>query len=165
VGINQLQLEPYQLRVLSVADLETIAEFETRASDYSLFMTGELPKAENARELFSQPDSQVFGVFLEQALIGILQVLSFEPNIEAIGLLLLEPAHRRAKLGTRVFEAYRTWALARGIQKLIVTVSLEDVVANAFWFSLGFELSDKTPVSTNFGGKIQVMQDLELVIA
>jgi GNAT superfamily N-acetyltransferase len=161
VPINNL-LEPYHIRGLNLSDLETIAEFETRASDYSLFMTGRLPKPEDARNLFSPPQAKVFGVFFEQDLIGILQILNLEPEIEVIGLLLLEPTYRQAKLGTRVFEAYRSWAVTRGIQKVIVMVALEDTAANAFWLSLGFEMAASTPEPVLFGSKTHVMQQLEL---
>lgn len=163
IPLNELQakLEPYQIRRLTFNDFALIGEFETRASDYSLFMTGLLPKPEDALELLSQPNSLAFGVFLEQGLIGILQVLQLEPQIDAIGLLLLEPSHRRKKLATRVFEAYRTWALTRGIRKIVVSVSLENSVANAFWCSLGFEFGVSNPEPASFGGKTQVMQNLE----
>jgi hypothetical protein len=56
----------------SAFNFELIAAFEARASDYSLCMTGFLPKPERALKLLLQPKSQVFGVFLEKCLIGIL---------------------------------------------------------------------------------------------
>ncbi len=139
-----------------------IGKFETRASDYSLFMTGLLPKSEDALDLISQPNSSAFGVFLEQNLIGILQVFRLKPEVEAIGLLLLEPNQRRKKLATRVFETYRIWALARGVQKILVSVSLENTVGLAFWYSLGFEFGLSNPEPAFFGVKTHVMQNLEL---
>jgi GNAT superfamily N-acetyltransferase len=156
------ELEPYSIRRLNFDDFEWIAQFEARASDYSLFMTGLLPKPEDALDLLSQPNSLVFGVFLEACLVGILQVFQLEPQIDAIGLLLLEPNHRRKKLASNVFEMYRIWALTRGVQKIVVSVSLENTVGLAFWCSLGFEFGVSNPEPAFFGVKTHVMQNLEL---
>lgn len=156
------ELEPYLIRRLTFDDLALIGEFEARASDYSLFMTGLAPKPEDGLELLSQHNSLVFGIFLEQCLIGIFQVLKLEPEIDAIGLLLLEPSHRRKKLASKVFKAYRAWAFTRGVQKIVVSVSLENPAANAFWCSLGFEFGDSQQELAFFGFKTHVMQNLEL---
>jgi GNAT superfamily N-acetyltransferase len=138
-----------------------ISEFENRASDYSLFMTGFLPRPEDAKDLFEPEGAQVFGVFLERHLIGILQVIWLELKTDAISLLMLDPQYRRHKLGTRVFEAYRIWARSRGIQKTIIFVSLDHQPAIAFWLALGFGLSPNPPEAVTFGAKTHVMQELE----
>jgi GNAT superfamily N-acetyltransferase len=147
---------------LTFDDFEWIAEFEARASDYSLFMTGLLPKFGDALDLLSQANSSVFGIFLEACLIGILQVFQLKPEVDTIGLLLLEPNHRRKKLATRVFETYRIWALTRGVQKVVVSVSLENTIGLAFWCSVGFEFGLSNPEPAFFGVKTHVMQNLEL---
>ena len=101
------------------------------------------------------------GVLLEWHLIGILQVICLELKTDVISLLLLDPQHRRNKLGTRVFEAYQTWAVSREIQKTIVFVSLANQHATEFWLSQGFQFGSSQPEAVMFGSKIHVMQELE----
>jgi hypothetical protein len=61
-----------------------------------------------------------------------------------------------------VFEAYRTWAVTRGVSKMMISVSLENTTANAFWLSVGFELDSTNPTLRLFGAKTHVMQDFKL---
>jgi GNAT superfamily N-acetyltransferase len=162
--MTQAILEPFQLLPLGMADLEVVFALETRASDYSLFMTGFLPDIEDTKELFLLPDSQVLGLYLEQDLIGLLQVFLLEPNVDAIGLLLLDPKYRRQGLGSRVIQSHLTWATSRGIAKIVVSVALEDTTAMAFWLALGFVLGASNPEPMMFGDKTHVMQELELLL-
>ena len=161
VPINNLQLEPYSIRQLGLDDLQTIADLETRTNDYSLFMTGFLPSLENAKDLFEPEGVHVFGVFLEQSLIGILQIITFQLENEIIGLMLLDPEHRRMKLGTRVFQAYRNWVESRGIAKTTIFVSLENQNAIEFWLVQGFVFTSSNAEAVTFGKKTHVMQELE----
>ena len=60
-------LELYAIRHLSLDDLGILADLEARASDYSLFMTGIAPQADDVRSLFETYHYDqvfVFGVFL-----------------------------------------------------------------------------------------------------
>ena len=159
--INGFPLEPYSIRKLDSSDLEVISDLETRASDYSLLMTGFAPKPEDARDMFDPEGVQVYGIFLERHLIGILQVICLELEKDVISLLLLDHIYRRNKLGTRVFQAYQTWASTRGIAKTTVFVSLEHQSAMAFWLSQGFGFGSSNPEAVTFGNKTHVMQELE----
>jgi GNAT superfamily N-acetyltransferase len=157
-------LELYTIRRLSLDDLEILANLETRASDYSVFMTGVEPRADDVRALFETHHYDqvfVFGVFLEHLLVGVLQIFNLEIHTDFLGLLLIDPAHRQAGLGTRVFETYQTWAANRGVKQIFLTVPLENTVFR-FWFDLGFEPTSSDPIAVSFGLKIQVMQEMRL---
>ncbi len=157
-------LESYTIRRLGLDDLEILADLEARASDYSLSMTGVVPRADDVRALFETHHYDqvfVFGVFLEHQLVGALQVFTLQPHTDVLGLLLIDPAHRRAGLGTGVFETYRNWTKNRGVQQAIITVPLEATVFR-FWFQLGFEPTSSDPMAVSFGLKTQVMQEMRL---
>jgi GNAT superfamily N-acetyltransferase len=157
-------LELYTIRQLSLADLEILADLETRASDYSVFMTGIEPRADDVRALFEKyhyDQVVVFGVFLEHQLVGVLQIFNLEIDTDFLGLLLIDPAHRKAGLGTQVFETYKTWAANRGVKQIFLTIPLENTVFR-FWFDLGFEPTSSDPIAISFGLKTQVMQEMRL---
>jgi GNAT superfamily N-acetyltransferase len=157
-------LELYTIRQLSLVDLEILADLETRASDYSVFMTGIEPRADDVRALFETHHYDqvfVFGVFLEFELVGVLQVFNLEIHTDFLGLLLIDPAHRKAGLGTQVFETYKTWAANRGVKQIFLTIPLENTVFR-FWFDLGFEPTSSDPIAISFGLKTQVMQEMRL---
>ena len=157
-------LELYTIRLLNLADLEILADLEARASDYSLFMTGVAPQADDVRALFETyhyDQAFVFGVFLEHVLVGVLQVFNLEIQTDFLGLLLIDPAHRQAGLGTQVFETYKIWAKDRGVKQIFLTVPLENTVFR-FWFHLGFEPTSSDPIAVSFSLKTQVMQEMRL---
>ncbi len=157
-------LELYTIRHLSLDDLGILADLEARASDYSVFMTGISPQADDVRALFETfhyDQVFVFGVFLEYQLVGVLQVFNLEIDMDFLGLLLIDPAHRQAGLGTRVFETYKIWAKDRGVKQIFLTIPLENTVFR-FWFQLGFEPTSSDPIAVSFGLKTQVMQEMRL---
>jgi GNAT superfamily N-acetyltransferase len=154
----------YTIRRLGLDDLEVLANLESRASDYSVFMTGIAPQIEDVRALFETHHYDqifVFGVFLEHQLVGVLQVFNLEIHTDVLGLLLIDPAHRQTGLGTRVFETYRNWAANRGVKQIFLTIPLENTVFR-FWFHLGFEPTSSDPIAVSFGLKTQVMQEMRL---
>lgn len=154
----------YTFRRLSLADLEILADLEARASDYSLFMTGVEPQADDVRALFEKYHYDqvfVFGVFLEHELVGVLQIFNLEIQTDFLGLMLIDPDHRQAGLGSGVFETYKTWAKDRGVKQIFLTVPLENTVFR-FWFHLGFEPTSSDPIAVSFGLKTQVMQEMRL---
>jgi GNAT superfamily N-acetyltransferase len=157
-------LELYTIRPLSLDDLGILADLEARASDYSLFMTGISPQADDVRALFERHHYDqvfVFGVFLEYQLVGVLQIFNLEIDTDFLGLLLIDPDHRQAGLGTRVFETYKIWAKDRGVKQIFLTIPLENTVFR-FWFHLGFEPTSSDPIAVSFGLKTQVMQEMRL---
>jgi GNAT superfamily N-acetyltransferase len=153
-----------EIRQLSLDDLEILADLEARASDYSLFMTGIEPQADDVCALFETHHFDqvfVFGVFLQHGLVGVLQIFNLEIHTDFLGLLLIDPAHRKAGLGTRVFETYKTWAANRGVKQIFLTIPLDNTVFR-FWFHLGFEPTSSDPIAVSFGLKTQVMQEMRL---
>ncbi len=157
-------LELYTIRRLGLADLEILADLEARASDYSVFMTGVAPQADDVLALFETHHYDqvfVFGVFLEQQLVGILQIFNLEIDTDFLGLLLIDPDHRQAGLGNQVFATYKIWAANRGVKQIFLTIPLENTVFR-FWFHLGFEPTSSDPIAVSFGLKTQVLQEMRL---
>ena len=119
-----------------------------QAPTYSLNISGELPSSNAAAEVFSAiPENFnydkkfVIGVWLENELIGIMDLLRGYPNNETamLGLLLLKEKYQGKGLGKKSFEELlifiNSWA---EINKMRISVIENNRQVLEFWHSLGF---------------------------
>lgn len=65
------------------------------------------------------------------------------PGEAIIHLLLIDPAHRRKRIGTEVYRAYADWVKRGGTRA--ITLTLTDPASCPFWEQLGFAVVDNGP--------------------
>lgn len=121
----------YATRLLRPPDLPALQELFERAADYFEIATGNPPARDEAPRAFvagppgkAVDDKRVIGVFAGRELVGVLDALTGwpDPATWTMGMLLLDPAHRCAGLGSAVLEAYEAWAAAEGAATLRTAV-------------------------------------------
>ena len=122
----------YLTRLLHPPDIGAAQALFERASDYFEVATGAPPARDEATRAFvagppskSVDDKSIVGIFdRHNELIGILDALvDFPANGDwTMGMLLLDPGHRGAGLGTVVLEAYEDWAVGRGAKRFHTAV-------------------------------------------
>jgi diamine N-acetyltransferase len=132
----------------SPADRAALQAVVDAAPIYSLRLSGQLPSPTAAEAICtalppakSLRDKYVFGVHLDQAMVGCVDLIRGYPqaDIAFIGLLLLDESHRRVGIGRAAFQCIervvRDWPECRRIRLSIVRAN-DDVMP--FWSSLGF---------------------------
>ena len=122
----------YFTRLLHPPDIRAAQAMFERAADYFEVATGARPGRDEATRAFvagppskSVDDKRILGVFdRHNELIGILDALVDFPAVGdwTMGMLLLDPEHRGAGLGTVVLEAYEDWAVGQGAQRFHTAV-------------------------------------------
>ena len=122
----------YLTRLLHPPDIRAAQALFERAADYFEVATGAPPAGDEATRAFvagpptkSLDDKRIVGIFdRHNELIGVLDALvDFPANGDwTMGMLLLDPEHRGAGLGTVVLEAYEGWAAGRGAKRFHTAV-------------------------------------------
>lgn len=122
----------YSTRLLAPPDLRDLQQLFERAADYFELTTGRPPARDEAPRAFvggpptkNVKDKRVIGVFApEEMLVGVLDALTDwpEPGVWAMGMLLLDPAHRSRGLGRAVLAAYEAWAAGEGARSFRTAV-------------------------------------------
>ncbi len=140
---------PVHARPLTVEqDAETLQQLYDRCVEFALLSDG-MPAAPTAgrNEFTAVPegwtlaDKFVFGIFAAERLIAVLEGIRHypEPGSHWLGLLLLDPDHRRQGLGSACYRAFERWARAEGAGEIQLTVIEDNTPALAFWARMGFE--------------------------
>ncbi len=123
----------YDTRPLAPPDLGDLQSLFERCSDYFQVATGAPPHPEEATRAFvagppskSLDDKRVIGVFHDGTLVGVIDVLVDwpEPNVWSVGMLMLDPHHRKKGLGAQLVTALEDWGGqngARSYRTAIVT--------------------------------------------
>ena len=122
----------YLTRLLHPSDIRATQAMFERASDYFEVATGAPPARDEATRAFvagppskSVDDKRIVGIFdRHNELIGVLDALVDFPESGdwTMGMLLLDPEHRGAGLGTVALEAYEDWAVGRGAKRFHTAV-------------------------------------------
>jgi GNAT superfamily N-acetyltransferase len=93
-------------------------------------------------------DKFVFGLYAEgnQRLLALLDVVRGfpEPDEWIIGMLLVDPDHRRAGLGARLVAAFEQWGRGQGAAGLRLVVQQQNPEALRFWQRQGYEVTGLT---------------------
>lgn len=103
-------------------------------------------------------DKFVFGLYADgtKELLGVLDaVRGFpEPDEWIIGMLLIDPDHRRAGLGARFVTAFEQWVRGQGASGIRLVVQEQNPDALRFWQKQGYEVTgmtlQQTPRRQNF---------------
>jgi GNAT superfamily N-acetyltransferase len=106
----------------------------------------------------SLADKFIFGIFLDNALVGVLDAVQGYPQEDVwwIGLLLLDPAQRGQGAGEQALNILTTFAGEQSAQALMLGVVEENVRGFQFWQRMGFEMVERRPPRL-FGRKEQVV--------
>lgn len=122
----------YQTRLLKPSDLRDLQTLLERAADYFLITTGSAPASDEAERAFvggpptkSVEDKRTIGVFTtDNEMVGVLDAIVGWPKEGewSMGMLLLDPAHRGAGLGSAVLDAYEEWATREGARRFQTAV-------------------------------------------
>jgi RimJ/RimL family protein N-acetyltransferase len=119
------------------------------APAYAEWLTGAPPGAAEARSLFnalppgkSYEDKFVFGIHVDDAMVGCVDLVRGYPNeaTAMLGLLLVSEKHQRKGIGRRSYplveECVRSWPRCERV-RIGVVLANEPVLA--FWRGIGFE--------------------------
>jgi GNAT superfamily N-acetyltransferase len=145
-----------RLRELTPSDLDALQSLFERGSDYFLVHEERPPTASEARDDWDvvpvgtpRSHKHVIGLFGPD-LVGVVEVVRDwpRPGTWVIGLLLLDPAARRRRTGTRTVSAIDAWAARSGADRLRVGVVLANSGGLQFWQELGFTQVDAHPDAT-----------------
>jgi len=144
-----LSIEACTTRYLRSDDAAAIQELIERCADYVQLVSGQPPQPNDGEELLtdrppnkSLEDKIVLGLFDEHdRLIGVLDAVRDYPEAAGwyIGLLMIEPDHRRRGLGADVYRAFERWAANLGARAIRLGVFQQNEQAQRFWQRLGFE--------------------------
>jgi GNAT superfamily N-acetyltransferase len=141
--------QAYATRLLAPPDLRALQALFERGHDYFELVTGAPPAADEAPRAFvagppqkSVNDKRVIGIFTaDETLVGVLDALTDWPESGewTMGMLLLDPAHRRRGLGRATLAAYEHWAAAEGAQRVRTAVVAQHAEGIAFLEDAGYE--------------------------
>jgi len=149
--LSEIDAQPYRaIRLRAIAD-----------SPSTMWPTAEeelaWPVEQTAALLHATVHQIVFGAFAGEDLVGVTS-LHREPirQAEHTGLVwgvFVDPAYRRQGTARKLFEAVFAQAKATGVIQLHLCVNTENVAANRFYRSLGFESFGIKPRVLWVGGR------------
>lgn len=141
----------YATRPLQPPDLPQLQDLFERGADYFEVATGAPPAKDEASRAFvagpptkSVDDKRMIGVFAQDALVGVLDmIIDFpEQGVWTMGMLLLDPAHRGLGLGGSLLRAAEAWARARGARRFRTAVVAHHEDGVAFLERMGYALEE-----------------------
>ncbi len=128
-------------------DAPEIDALLSRCAEFIRIAEGHEPEGGDGLLLLNErpneaPEAQklVLGVFDGPCLIGILDLLKDHPapGVWHLGLMLLEPARRRAGIGTALVKGLGDWVEAQGGRALRLGVAEQNAAGLRFWMRQGF---------------------------
>lgn len=138
----------YDARPLTAErDAEALQALYDRCVDFAVLSDGEPAAATAGRQEFTAipegwtpADKFVFGIFAAQRLVAVIEGIRHfpEPGSYWLGLLLLDPDHRRHGLGSASYRAFESWAREEGAGEIQLTVIEDNAPALAFWARMRF---------------------------
>ena len=138
----------------NTADRDQVARLFERAADYVTLETGQPPNSGTADDFFADrpptvaaEDTQHFGIFEQDHLLGIVGVLFGypDPTDHYIGMMLLAPAARGLGVGAKALSHVTSLARTRGARRQLIAVLEANPKGRAFWEREGFVFNKTFP--------------------
>lgn len=139
---------------LGAEDLPALRELFERCHAFMTLVYGSVEPDAAEQLLESLPpdktldDKFAFGVYAQgtKQLLGLLDVVRGfpEPDEWIIGMLLIDPDHRRAGLGARLVAAFEQWVRGEGAAGIRLVVQEQNPDALRFWQRQGYEVTGMT---------------------
>lgn len=149
---EKIELNILEGRKGEVAEVQRIL---AGSPNYFNNTSGSLPSSEDGKELFSAiapgkefQDKFVFGIYLNNYMIGCIDLCRRFPNESTVmlGLLLLSEKYQRKGLGTlahnKLEEIIKTW---ENIEKIRIGVLVSNVKVLPFWKKMGYKEKSRNP--------------------
>jgi ribosomal protein S18 acetylase RimI-like enzyme len=143
----------YSIRELIPSDEPVLQGLLEDCQDYNLLSDGQPTQPQAARDLMtdtppgrSVEDKLVFGIWDQQFLVGVIDLLKDYPQVGNwwIGLLLLSPSNRQSKLGQATLDWIESLCQNHDIGLIQLGVFAENIAGLSFWQKVGFrEVSRK----------------------
>jgi GNAT superfamily N-acetyltransferase len=119
-----------------------------RSRDFFELVYGHPPGPAEAQSLFvglpegkDYDDKFLLGLYNDAwTLVGVIDAIRdyVEPGRWALGLLLIDPSRRGARLGREAYEGFERWAAALGARLVRIAVQRQNEAARRFWEGIGF---------------------------
>lgn len=150
-------MPPLSVRLLSSspADRAAVQRVLDDAPAYFRVSSGAPARTDEADRLFRElppgrtlDDKRVFGVFLDDDMVGCADVLLRWPSdrVAMIGLLVIREAHQRRGIGSAAFRLLERALVELGFERTRIAVIHDHASALAFWRGLGFvETGERKP--------------------
>ncbi len=137
------------------SEISEVQRVFAESPNYFINISGNPPSPEDGRELFSAiapgkefQDKFVFGIYLNNYMIGCIDLIRRFPDESTVmlGLLLLSEKHQRKGLGTRVHnkleDIIKGW---ENIEKIRIGVLVSNVEVLPFWKKMGYKEKCRSP--------------------
>ena len=161
----QAQLPNFKIRLLTLQDQEELFKLEQSNPEYHGYFSAEpLTADEVQHDLTARPDNvateqkQVFGFYLANRLVAVLDVLNQYPQEQFlfIGLLMVNQAYQRKTIGKVIVTGLMQAALRSNVVCIQLTRVTSDTGVKNFWEQLGFEDGDQLFLPLKHGERLPV---------
>lgn len=135
------------IKTLPQSDVEKVQALFEDSADFSMLVEGRLPRSSDAEEMMQAvpegknlSDKSVLGIYQEENLIGVLDVVRDHPLKDTwfIGLLLINPKFRNKGLGAKIYLNLKDKVRQEGALSIMISVAEQNIQALKFWKNLGF---------------------------
>ena len=151
-----------ELRVvrLTAPDAGRLQELYEACAEFTVLVEGKPPGPQAAADdLAALPpgaaleDKHVFGLMDDdERIVAMIEAIRGYPRPGAwwVGLMLVDPAHRRGGLGTSFYATFEHWVRTQDCREVALGVVAANTGGLGFWQSQGFTL-DRTVEAQDFG--------------
>jgi GNAT superfamily N-acetyltransferase len=149
---ERLELKILEGREGEVDDVQRVIE---GAPNYSINISGHTASPEDGKELFDAiapgkefQDKFVFGIYLNDYMIGCIDLCRAFPNESTVtlGLFLLSEKNQRKGLGTEAYkkleEVIKGWG---DFEKIRLGVLVSNIEVLPFWHKMGYKEKERKP--------------------
>ncbi len=155
------KIDNYNTRLLCLGDTGPVRQLCDRCADYFNIVEGLPPSGEAVQDILESlppgkgpEDKSVIGVFgRDGRLCALADLIDGYPETGTwmLGLLLIDPAERKAGLGRNIHKGLVQMAAKAGMRKIRIGLVQENTNAVGFWTHLGYMETNR--VERHFGVK------------
>ncbi|MGB3536246.1 MAG: GNAT family N-acetyltransferase [Microcoleaceae cyanobacterium] len=150
-----LEDSDYFVQQLTLKDIDIFQKLYGQCTDFIELTYGHPPSPTIAREDFNDvpegktiEDLYILGLFNpDNRLIGIIKAVRYYPDNKTwwIGLMMLNPQHRKKGIGTKFYQAFEHWILKQDASTISLFVIKANQLGLQFWNRMGFEIIREIP--------------------